>query len=119
MKIHALVLGAFLFLNFFSCTAQSSSALATARIIDLSIGFQKTEILVVYENGESESIPLKNIAPSDLKNIHEIDLNALLLENQKTITNFLNKMDQKGYRIEEMDYSVNNGHFSFIIFRKI
>lgn len=118
MKLSTFIFSSIFLFSFLSCTAQSSSVLATARIIDLSIGTQETEILVVYENGESESIPLKNISLADLKNIHAVDMNALLLENQKTITSFLNDMDQKGYKIEEMEYSVNNGHFSFIVFRK-
>jgi len=93
--------------------AQSNSKQASARIFE-SQSAEMSRIVLVYENGESEIIPLKNwkfMATAS-------STNSILIDNQKTINQFLNDMDSKGYEISHMSTTGENYLYTFILFNK-
>ena len=49
---------------------------------------------------------------------HPERLESIMLKNQKLINQFYQSMEEKGYQIQEMEMSVSDGQFIYIIFRK-
>lgn len=94
---------------------------ATANILESEAGKRHSKIIVTYGDGESEVIPLKSWAP--IYATGETGIN-LVIENQKTINSFLQKMKDKNYRIlnitsKEKSISSTQVSVTFIIFEKI
>ena len=93
--------------------AQSNFKQASARIFE-SQSAELSRIVLVYENGESEVIPLKN-----WKLFESVSsTNDILIANQKTINKFLNDMDSKGYEISQMTTTGEGFLYTFIIFTR-
>jgi hypothetical protein len=90
--------------------AQSAKR-ATARILEAQ-NAKISKIVVVYENGESEVIPLEPF------NFMGVGLDKILVENQKTINKLINDMAEKGYEVEHINSSGDTYLYSFIIFKK-
>ena len=103
-------------ISFMSC--QSKSKFATARIFDIEIGINKPKIIVAYGDSEGEVIPLKEYGKTQSIMEHPERLESVMLENQKLINQFYQSMEEKGYQIQEMEMSVSDGQFIYIIFRK-
>lgn len=99
-----------------SCTSQSSEY-ATARIIDVYFS-GNPKIIVAYGDTDSEIIELNQFSLQNLTPNNDDAINEPMAKNLKIINKFLSSMDQKGYKIEQMSTGVNEGHFTFIIFRK-
>lgn len=68
-----------------------------------------SKIIVVYETGDKEIIPLS------VKNIGKKDFEEKCISNLKTITNFFSTMESKGYTTQEMTVE---GVIKFVLFRK-
>lgn len=86
---------------------------ATARIFE-SQNKNLSHIVLVYETGESEIIPLEN-----WKKFGSIyTANEILIENQKTINRVLNEMAEKGYEIAKMTSTVELFLCTFIVFTR-
>ena len=96
-----------------SISAQNLKKKATARIFE-SQSKTLSKIVVVYETGESEVIPLLNWKL--LGGVKEID--EVLISNQKTINLFLNKMNEKGYNITLLSSTGESYVYTFIVFEK-
>ena len=113
MKLKALVATMF-FMVTLSSHAQINKQ-ATARIFE-SPSKELSRIVLVYETGESQIIPLRNwrqLAGSTSFT------NEVRVDNQKTINQLLNDMGEKGYRVLEMSNSIDTNFIhTFIIFTK-
>lgn len=93
--------------------AQSNVKQATARIFE-SHSADLSRILFVYENGESEVIPLKNWKLLGSAS----SMNDIFIENQKTINTLLNDMNSKGYEVSNMSTTGEGFLNAFIIFTR-
>lgn len=96
---------------------------ATASILESEAGKRHSKIIVTYgdRDGDSEVIPLRSWAP--IYATGETGIN-LVIENQRTINSFLQKMKDKNYRIlnitsKEKSISSTQVSVTFIIFEKI
>lgn len=97
----------------YSAHAQKAPRQATARIFESTIK-DISRIVLVYETGESEIIPLQSI-----KILGGVDaMNEVLVENQKTINKMLNNMDSKGYDLSHITNWGENSYITFIVFTK-
>ena len=117
MKATKALFKALLIVNFFSFTLQGYSqdtpGHATARIFESSAkGLSR--IVLVYENGESEVIPLNNWKFLGTAGSN----NKLLIENQVTINKMINDMSQKGYEVSKMTASGESIFYTLILFSK-
>ena len=114
MKKKLLTIGLFV-LIVISAQAQSVNKYATARIFE-SQSKELSRMVLVYETGESEIIPLKNWKPSFGSALSN---NDILIENQKVITQYLNKMSEKGYEVTNMTSTGDPTYlFTSIVFTK-
>ena len=102
----------FLFIGL-SANAQTSPKIATARIIEADM-IRTSAILVVYETGESETILLNKLESF----VKEEKAYKAMIENQKIINQFLEKMISKGYQLKNITTTGNNLFTSFLIFEK-
>ena len=100
-------------------SCQSNSKYATARIIDVSFGFNKPRIIVAYGDKDGEIIPLKEYGTFQDMMTNPNRLDSVMLENQKLVNKFYKDMKIKGYEIKEVEMSVNDGHFTYVVFHKI
>ncbi len=96
-----------------SASAQVSSKFATARIIEAP-AIRTSAILVVYETGENETIPLNKLESF----VKEEKAYTAMIENQKIINQFLGKMAAKGYEIKNMTTTGDSFQYTFLIFEK-
>jgi len=92
-------------------TTTNSQGLVTARIFE-SQAF--SQIMVVYETGETEMIALNRIKAwgdgSGGRNT--------MMDNQKIISWFINEMLKKGYTVHQMSTTQATAVYTFIIFKK-
>jgi hypothetical protein len=93
-----------------SIYAQTTSR-ATARIFEAQ-NKKLCRIVVVYEDGESEVIPLEAFK------FMGVDADDILVANQKTINKMINDMGVKGYEIEAMTTTGETFFYSMIVFKK-
>jgi hypothetical protein len=108
-----LISSMFLFLLAVGAYAQKAPRQATARIFESTVK-DISRIVMVYETGESEIIPLQSI-----KILGGMDaMNQVLVENQKTINKMLNNMDAKGYDLSHITNWGENSYITFIVFTK-
>lgn len=102
---------AFLALVVFTTMAFAQSAQhATARVFEMQ-NAKLSRIVLVYETGESEVIPLQG-----LKLFGAND--QVLIDNQKAINAMINSMAGKGYNVESMSTSGEQYLYSLILFKK-
>ena len=83
---------------------------ATARVFEMQ-NAKLSRIVLVYENGESEVIPLQA-----LKLFGAND--QVLIDNQKAVNDMINSMAEKGYNVESMSTSGDQFLYSLILFKK-
>lgn len=113
MKKNILATIAALLLLTLYANAQTNVKQATARIFE-SQSAELSRIVVVYEDSTSEIIPLQNwklfggVAST----------NNILIENQKTINQFLNNMNSKGYELTKMTATGEAYLYTFIVFTR-
>jgi len=111
MKRISTILGLILCLTSFSW----GQSIITARIIEYSNKGDFSRIIVVYETGESEVIPLQPAKiqwPGDKSN-------EGLIANQKIINEFIHKVESSGYQLVEIaPLSVGETSERFMVFRK-
>tara|TARA_R110002072_G_scaffold74154_1_gene175840 strand:- start:82 stop:417 length:336 start_codon:yes stop_codon:yes gene_type:complete len=88
-----------------------STARATARVFEAQ-NKKLSRIVLVYETGESEVIPLEPFK------FFGVDTDNVLVENQKTINKLINDMANKGYEIEHVNTTGEAFFYSLIIFKK-
>jgi hypothetical protein len=93
---------------------------ATASILESEAGRKHSKIVVVYGNDESEVIPLNSWSPL----VTGENGTKLIIENQKIINKFLQKMKEKNYKIlnitsKEKSISSTQVSLTFIIFEKM
>lgn len=86
---------------------------AVARIFENS-SKDASKIFVTYSDGTDEILPLKNLRGYGMANADE----DVLMENQKTIHNFLNGMEEKGFKISEISSSSEAFIYTLIVFVK-
>lgn len=88
---------------------------ATARIME-SDDAKASRILMVFEDGTSETIPLAPFRGFE----GNAPASKAMTENQQTISAFLNKRLEEGYLISDIDTEINGWRmYSFIVFEKI
>lgn len=113
MNIRLLTFLLFTLFSLRTAFAQSGQKLATARIIEGS-SVELSRMVIVYETGTSEVIPLKNIKLfSGTASAAEV-----LLENQTVITRVLNEMSAKGYELMQMSGGGENMFQNLFVFSK-
>ncbi|MCK5027996.1 MAG: hypothetical protein KAR57_00075 [Bacteroidales bacterium] len=113
MKKKLLTIGLFVLIAI-SAQAQKINKYASARIFE-SQSKELSRMVLVYETGESEIIPLKNWKAFG----NALSNNDILIENQKVITEHLNKMSEKGYEVKNMTSTGDPTYlFTFIVFTK-
>jgi len=112
MRTKSLLTVMFLFVTVLA-NAQVSKQ-ATARIVE---GHTKeySSIVLTYETGESEIIPLEY-----WKQLEKVQvMNASIIENQKIINKLINDMAEKGYEISTMTGTTQAYYLNlFIVFTK-
>lgn len=86
---------------------------ATARIFE-SQSKELSRIVLVYETGESEIIPLQNWKLFGSAS----STNQILIENQVVINKLLNDMVEKGYEITHLTNTGDSYLYTFIVFTK-
>lgn len=111
MRMKPLLTVVFLFITI-RINAQSNRQ-ATARIFETQ-SKELSRIVLVYETGESEVIPLKNLKFFGSAS----STNKILIENQKTINKLLNDMSEKRYEISKMTSTGEDYLYTFIVFTK-
>jgi|GEM_PF-5631163 len=84
---------------------------ATARIFEAQ-SKKLSRIVLVYETGESEVIALQAFT------FLGVNMDDVLVENQKTINKLINDMAAKGYDVEQMNTTGESFFYSFILFGK-
>lgn len=107
-KLIALISSLFLFTGITYAQGQ-----ATARIFETQSA-KLSRIVVVYENGESEVIDLKNWKLFGSTS----SLNETLIDNQKAINKFLQTMTDKGYKLTKMTSTGESFIYTFMVFEK-
>jgi hypothetical protein len=113
MKIRLLFCLLFLLFCLCKANAQSGQKMATARIVEGS-SVELSRIVIVYETGTNEVVPLKNIKLfSGTASAAEV-----LLENQTVITRVLNEMSAKGYELVQMSGGGENMFQNLFVFAK-
>ena len=95
------------------CASAQTGKHATARIFE-SQTKKLSHIILVYDTGESEIIPLQLWQPQ--RSMASKAEN--LIDNQKTINKLLNDMAEKGYEITEMTSSGETTLYTFIVFTR-
>ena len=96
----------------FSISAYSQSAKrATARVFEAQ-NKKLSRIVLVYETGESEVIPLEPFK------FFGVDTDEILVKNQKTINKLINDMAGKGYEVEHVNTTGESFFYSLIVFKK-
>lgn len=111
MRMKSLLAATFLFVTL-SAHAQTNKQ-ATARIFE-SQNKNLSHIVLVYETGESEIIPLENWKLFGSAST----TNEILIENQKTINKLLNEMTEKGYEISKITSTGEQFLYTFIVFTR-
>ena len=91
-------------------TFGQSAKHATARVFEMQ-NAKLSRIVLVYEDGQSEVIPLQA-----LKLFGAND--QVLIDNQKAVNDMINGMAEKGYRVESMSTSGDQFLYSLILFKK-
>ncbi len=86
---------------------------ATARIFE-SQSKELSRIVLVYETGESEIIPLQHWKLFGSAS----STNQILIENQVVINNLLNDMAQRGYEITHLTNTGDAYLYTFIVFTR-
>lgn len=104
-------------LAWMSCVSQSSE-FATARITDVCYGLDVPRIVVAFE-GKTKVIQLKKYGGNPLDDVENGNFDLTMAENLSRINVFLDDMNKKGYTLLESNTSVNNGHFTFMVFRRL
>ena len=99
------------FLMVGSMAFAQSSKHATARIVE-SQNKKLSRIVLVYETGESEIIPLSAFQ------FFGNDIDNTLIDNQKTINKLINDMAEKGYQVAEMNTTGEAFFYTLILFTK-
>lgn len=95
-----------------SLTGYSQTAKrATARVFEVQ-SKKLSRIVLVYETGESEVIPLEPFK------FLGVDTDKMLVDNQKTINKLINDMAEKGYEVEHVTTTGESFFYSFIVFKK-
>lgn len=92
--------------------AQGPGKTATAKIIESTSGVF-SRISFVNEKGESQSIPLQKLKMMG-SNLND----SIMMENQRTITKFLNEKREMGYEISQLSTSGENLLYTFIVFTR-
>lgn len=111
MRMKSLLTATFLFATIWA-NAQTSKQ-ATARIFE-SQNKNLSHIVLVYETGESEIIPLENWKLLGSTS----STNEVLINNQKTINKLLNDMTEKGYELTKMTSTGESFLYTFIVFTR-
>jgi len=101
-----------------STFCQSNPPILTARIIEVIFSPGKPRIIVAYGIPEREIIPINEYGSIQDHKYKPETIDSIMLENQKLTNTFYQEINDKGYEIQEMEMSVNNVQYIYIIFRR-
>lgn len=101
-------------LSVFMVGANEPGKIAIARIYEgQSVDFSR--IVLVFENGETEITPLKNLPYLGSLKVS----NERFVENQITINKMFNDMALKGYEIDKLSVSGESFLYTFVVFKRV